>query len=36
VRLPPPRIGEHSAGVLGRFGFTPAQIAQLFEAKVVK
>lgn len=36
VRLPPPAIGEHSAEVLERFGFTPAQIAQLFDAQVVK
>ena len=36
VRLPPPAIGEHSAEVLTRFGFTPEQIAALFEAKVVK
>lgn len=36
VRLPPPRIGEHSHEVLARFGFTPAQIAQLFDSQVVK
>jgi crotonobetainyl-CoA:carnitine CoA-transferase CaiB-like acyl-CoA transferase len=36
VRLPPPAIGEHSAEVLARFGFTAAQIAQLFDAQVVK
>ena len=36
VRLPPPAIGEHSTEVLTRFGFTPEQIAALFDAKVVK
>jgi crotonobetainyl-CoA:carnitine CoA-transferase CaiB-like acyl-CoA transferase len=36
VRLPPPRIGEHSHEVLARFGFTSAQIARLFETRIVK
>jgi crotonobetainyl-CoA:carnitine CoA-transferase CaiB-like acyl-CoA transferase len=36
VRLPPPRIGEHSGEVLGRFGFTPERIAQLFATRIVR
>jgi len=36
VRLPPPRIGEHSEGVLARFGFSHEQIASLREGKVIK
>lgn len=36
VRRPPPALGEHSVEVLTRFGFTPEQIAALFETNVVK
>lgn len=36
VRLPPPRIGEHSEEVLGRFGFTPERVAQLFATRIVR
>lgn len=36
VRLPPPRIGEHSGEVLGRFGFTPERVAQLFATGIVR
>jgi crotonobetainyl-CoA:carnitine CoA-transferase CaiB-like acyl-CoA transferase len=36
VRLPPPRIGEHSERVLARFGFSQEQIASLLDGKVIK
>jgi crotonobetainyl-CoA:carnitine CoA-transferase CaiB-like acyl-CoA transferase len=36
VRMPPPGLGEHSTEVLTRFGYTPAQIEALFDARVVK
>jgi crotonobetainyl-CoA:carnitine CoA-transferase CaiB-like acyl-CoA transferase len=36
VRTPPPRIGEHSAAVLERFGFARERIDALFDAQVVK
>ena len=29
LRLPPPRLGEHNAEVLGTLGYTEAEIAQL-------
>jgi CoA:oxalate CoA-transferase len=35
VSLPPPKLGEHTAEVLGRIGYTPEQVADLRQQKVV-
>ena len=35
VRRPAPELGEHNAGVLGEFGYSPAEIDQLRERGVV-
>ena len=36
VRRVPPRIGEHSAAVLKRFGYSPERVAALFDSEVVR
>jgi crotonobetainyl-CoA:carnitine CoA-transferase CaiB-like acyl-CoA transferase len=36
VRRAPPRIGEHSAAVLARFGYSEERIASLFDAQLVR
>jgi len=36
VRRAPPRIGEHSAAVLARFGYSEERIAALFDAHLVR
>jgi formyl-CoA transferase len=35
VSSPPPRLGEHTAAVLGGLGYTPEQVAELKKQKVV-
>jgi crotonobetainyl-CoA:carnitine CoA-transferase CaiB-like acyl-CoA transferase len=35
LRRQPPRLGEHNAEVLAEAGFSPAEIAALWEAKVI-
>ena len=35
VRMPPPGLGQHSAAILGEFGFGPAEIEGLTKAGVV-
>ena len=35
VEAPPPRLGEHTAEVLGRLGYSPADLAALKQAGVV-
>jgi crotonobetainyl-CoA:carnitine CoA-transferase CaiB-like acyl-CoA transferase len=32
LRLPPPRLGEHNAALLGELGYTPAEIAEITAA----
>jgi crotonobetainyl-CoA:carnitine CoA-transferase CaiB-like acyl-CoA transferase len=34
-RATPPRLGQHTAEVLGSHGFTPADIASLIESKII-
>jgi crotonobetainyl-CoA:carnitine CoA-transferase CaiB-like acyl-CoA transferase len=34
-RAAPPRLGQHTAEVLGSHGFTPADIASLIESKII-
>ena len=29
VRLPPPRLGEHTAELLGELGYAPAEIGEI-------
>jgi crotonobetainyl-CoA:carnitine CoA-transferase CaiB-like acyl-CoA transferase len=36
IRRHAPRLGEHSAEVLGELGFDPAEIAALLEARIVR
>ncbi|HLY46791.1 MAG TPA: CoA transferase [Stellaceae bacterium] len=33
LRLPPPRLGEHSAAILGELGYSPAEIAAITGAE---
>jgi formyl-CoA transferase len=35
VRLPPPRLGEHSAEILAELGYSPDDVAALFDGGVV-
>jgi formyl-CoA transferase len=35
VSTPPPALGEHTAEVLGKLGYTPEQVAELKQQKVV-
>jgi formyl-CoA transferase/CoA:oxalate CoA-transferase len=36
VRQPPPRVGEHTAAILGELGLTPAEVAGLVDGGVVQ
>jgi len=35
IQSPPPKAGEHNDAVLGDWGFTPQQIADLRSAKAI-
>lgn len=35
IETPPPRLGEHNGEVLGRLGYSPADVARLQEEGVI-